>query len=59
VSPERKTVLVLARQVGESIMIGDSVEVCVNEIRNGNHVRLAILAPRDVVIMRKELNRDE
>ncbi len=46
--------LVLTRKVGESICIGDDVEVRIVEMRGGK-VRLAIEAPRDVNVRRKEL----
>jgi carbon storage regulator len=46
--------LVLSRKKDEKICIGDDVVVTVVEIK-GNAVRLAIDAPRDVQIMRREL----
>jgi carbon storage regulator len=46
--------LVLTRRVGESVWIGDDVEVSVVEVRGGK-VRLAIEAPRDVNLRRAEL----
>ena len=46
--------LVLSRQVGEVIKIGDNIEVVVVEIVN-TKVRLGINAPREVRIMRSEL----
>ena len=48
--------LVLTRRVGESILIGDDIEVKVSEI-NGNQVRLWFVAPKEVPIMRKEISR--
>jgi carbon storage regulator CsrA len=48
--------LVLTRRVGESILIGDDVEVKVSEI-GGGQVRLSFIAPRDVAIVRKEISR--
>ena len=45
--------LVLTRQKGESIRIGD-VQVTVVAIR-GDRVRLAIEAPRDVPVHREEV----
>lgn len=48
--------LVLARRVGESILIGDNVEVKVSEI-GGGQVRLSFTAPDDVAIVRKEISR--
>lgn len=46
--------LILYRKKGESIVIGDKITVSVVE-NNSDGVRLAIDAPRDVAIMRKEL----
>lgn len=49
--------LVLARRVGEEIVIGDNVRVTVLEIR-GNQVRLGVVAPQSVRVLREEiLNR--
>lgn len=45
--------LCLSRRKGEAIMIGD-IEVHVVEIR-GDKVRLAIQAPRDVPVHRREV----
>ena len=45
--PKRLGGLVLARQVGESVMIGDHVEVEVVGLKSGS-VRLRIAAPRSV-----------
>jgi len=46
--------LVLTRKVGESIMIGDDIEIVVKEIRR-NQVRIGIDAPKDVPIHREEI----
>lgn len=46
--------LVLGRRVGEGIWIGDDILVKVSSIQ-GNQVKLAIDAPRDVNILRCEL----
>lgn len=46
--------LVLARKVGQSIVINDNIELLVIEIRDGI-VRLGFDAPRSVPIVRKEL----
>lgn len=50
--------LMLARTIGESIVIGDNIEVIVVE-RRGNHIQLCIKAPKDVSIVRKELLANE
>ncbi len=46
--------LTLTRKVGESIRIGDDIEIAVKEIRR-NQVRIGIVAPRDVAIYRQEV----
>jgi len=46
--------LILSRKVGQRIVIGDSIEITVVQVR-GDHVRLGITAPRSVVVHRKEL----
>lgn len=46
--------LVLARKVGQSIVINDNIELLVIEVR-GDQVRLGIEAPRSIPIHRKEL----
>ena len=47
--------LVLTRGVGESLMIGDDVEVTVLEIK-GAQVRLGIDAPTSVPVNRREVH---
>jgi len=47
-------VLVLTRKPGQSIMIGDGIEVQVLSVA-GEKVRLGIAAPRDVGIFRNEV----
>ncbi len=46
--------LILARKVGESVVIGDNIEITVVELR-GDVVRLGINAPVDVPVYRKEI----
>ncbi|MDI6829216.1 MAG: carbon storage regulator CsrA [Armatimonadota bacterium] len=46
--------LVLARKVGQRIVIAGDIEITVVEIR-GEQVRLGITAPKNVPIYRKEL----
>jgi carbon storage regulator len=46
--------LVLSRRVGESIIIGDNIEVKVLKI-DGNAVKIGIIAPADVRIYREEV----
>lgn len=49
--------LVLSRKVGETIMIGDEIEVILTRIERDT-VRLAIKAPKSVRIFRGELCKD-
>lgn len=46
--------LIIRRRAGESVLIGEEVEIQVVEV-NGNRVKLGIVAPPDVLIFRKEL----
>ena len=46
--------LILQRRSGESLRIGDDIEITVVAIEGGK-VRLAISAPKDVTILRSEL----
>lgn len=46
--------LVLQRKVGESLFIGDDIEITVVSLEAGR-VRLAVEAPRELSILRSEL----
>ena len=46
--------LVLSRKPGESIRIGDDIEISIVEVR-GDTVRIGINAPRNITILRQEL----
>ncbi|MBD7916351.1 carbon storage regulator CsrA [Clostridium sp. Sa3CUN1] len=46
--------LVITRKKGESILIGDDIEISVSKIEDGS-VKLAIKAPKEMTILRKEL----
>jgi carbon storage regulator len=46
--------LILARRIGESIMIGDQVEISVVDIK-GDQVKLGIKAPAQVKVYRREV----
>lgn len=52
--------LVIRRRAGESILIGEGIEVQVAEIASGR-VKLGITAPPEVAVLRKEvkLTRDQ
>lgn len=47
--------LVLTRDVGEKILIGEDIVVEVRAVIDGRHVRIAIDAPRQVPIHRSEV----
>ena len=50
--------LILTRRVGETLKIGDDIEVTVLGLRGGQ-VRMGINAPKDVAVHREEiLDRD-
>ncbi|MGI8980212.1 MAG: carbon storage regulator [Pirellulaceae bacterium] len=46
--------LVLSRKVGETIIIGDAIQLTVVAIHN-NRVRLGVTAPLDISVLREEL----
>ncbi len=46
--------LILTRRTGESLRIGDDVEVTVMAV-NGSQVRIGIKAPRNVAVDREEI----
>lgn len=46
--------LVLTRQAGESVRIGENIEITVLEVRSGA-VKIGIAAPRSVRVFRSEL----
>ncbi|MCX8511126.1 MAG: carbon storage regulator CsrA [Verrucomicrobiota bacterium] len=48
--------LILTRREGESIMIGDSIEVCITRIENES-VKIGIVAPRELPVFRDEVYR--
>ncbi len=49
--------LVLARKLNESIMIGDNIEIVVIDIK-GDQVKLGIKAPRKITVHRKEIYQE-
>jgi carbon storage regulator len=46
--------LILTRRVGESLMIGDDVNVTVLGVK-GNQVRIGVNAPKEVAVHREEI----
>jgi carbon storage regulator len=46
--------LVLSRKKGESIMIGDNIELVVIEVK-GDQVRLGVKAPKHIEVYRNEV----
>ncbi len=50
--------LVLSRKEGEQLLIGDNIVLTVNRV-SGNRVAIGIQAPREVPIVRGELDRAE
>jgi len=50
--------LVLTRKLDEAIQIGDDIKITILRVK-GNTVRIGIEAPREVRVVRDELDRDE
>jgi carbon storage regulator len=48
----------IRRRSNESILLGDDIEIQVLEIA-GNRVKLGISAPRELLVLRKELHQTE
>ncbi len=46
--------LVLARKLGEGLIIGDNIKITVEKISKGQ-IKIGIDAPKDVVIAREEV----
>jgi carbon storage regulator len=51
---ECKDMLILTRRIGETLIIGDDVNITVLGVK-GNQVRLGINAPKDVSVHREEI----
>ncbi|WP_277586013.1 carbon storage regulator CsrA [Psychrobacillus antarcticus] len=49
--------LVLSRKVGDTIWIGEDIEIVISEVK-GEQVKVAINAPRSIDIIRGELRQD-
>jgi carbon storage regulator len=46
--------LILTRRVGETIMVGDEIQVSVLAVK-GNQVRIGVTAPKDMPVDREEV----
>ena len=46
--------LVISRKKDESLLIGDDIEIKIVKVEDGS-VKLAIAAPKDKIILRKEI----
>lgn len=46
--------LILKRKIGESLMIGEDVEITILE-REGDTIKLGVSAPRSIRVFRKEI----
>lgn len=48
------SMLILTRKIGESLLIGDNVEITVLSVR-GNQVKLGVNAPKEISVHREEI----
>jgi carbon storage regulator len=53
-SEQESTMLILTRRIGETLNIGDNVQVTVLGVK-GNQVRIGVNAPKDVPVHREEI----
>lgn len=49
--------LVLSRKAGETIWIGEDIEIIISEVK-GEQVKIGISAPRSIDVIRGELRQD-
>ena len=49
--------LVISRKKGESVLIGEDVEITIVKIENGT-VKISINAPKEITILRTELYKE-
>ena len=49
--------LVLSRKAGETIWIGEDIEIVISEVK-GEQVKIGIRAPRSIDVVRGELRQD-
>ena len=47
--------LVLSRQIGRQIVIGDDIVITVLDIRDGDTVRLGFEVPKEIPVHRREV----
>jgi carbon storage regulator len=48
--------LILARRAGESIFLGDDVEIRIVEV-SPSRVKIGVIAPRELAVLRGEMKR--
>lgn len=46
--------LILTRKTGESLLVGDDVEITVLSVR-GSQVKIGVNAPKDIAVHRQEI----
>jgi carbon storage regulator len=51
---QERTMLILTRRVGETVMIGNDITVTVLGVK-GNQVRVGVNAPKEVAVHREEI----
>lgn len=49
--------LVISRKKGESLLIGENIEITIVKVDDGS-VKLSIAAPKSITILRKELYKE-
>ena len=49
--------MILTRRVGETVMIGDEIEVTILGVK-GNQVRVGVKAPREIGVHREERSEE-
>jgi len=49
--------LIITRKEGESFLIGDNIEITITKVADGN-VKIGIEAPKEMIILRKELYKE-
>lgn len=48
--------LILTRKIGETLMVGDEVQVTVLGVK-GNQVRIGVNAPKEIAVHREEIHQ--